>query len=114
MYAIRSYYAVRKGASLVVVHSSEIDLVRPSALWLNPRRGTSGILLADVLRRILASGMVDKRWTDADGGEREALLDLLEGAVPGGAQEACGVGSDKAEALAKAILGGKKVVAVYA
>ncbi len=105
--------AVRKGASLVVVHSSEIDLVRPSALWLNPRRGTSGILLADVLRRILASGMVDKRWTDADGGEREALLDLLEGAVPGGAQEACGVGSDKAEALAKAVLGGKKVVAVY-
>ncbi len=105
--------AARKGASLVVVHSSEIDLVRPSTLWLNPRRGTSGILLADVLRRILSTDMIDKRWTDADAGEREALLDLLEGAAPDGAQEACGVGSGKAEAMAKAVLGGKKVVAVY-
>ena len=105
--------AARKGAAVVVVHSSEIDLVRPSTLWLNPRRGTSGVLLADVLRRILDSGAVDRRWTGSDDGEREALRDLLEGAAPGGADKACGVDSRKAEALAQAVLGGKKVVAVY-
>jgi predicted molibdopterin-dependent oxidoreductase YjgC len=105
--------AARKGAAIVVVHSSGIDLVRTSTLWLNPRRGTSGILLADVLRRILAAGSVDKRWTGTDGGEREALRDLLEGAAKGGVDRACGVDSGKAEALAKAVIGGKKVVAVY-
>ena len=105
--------AARKGAAIVVVHSSEIDLVRSSTLWLNPRRGTSGILLADVLRRILAAGAVDKRWTGTDGGEREALRDLLEGAAKGGVDRACGVDSGKAEALAQAVIGGKKVVAVY-
>jgi formate dehydrogenase major subunit len=105
--------AARKGAAIVVVHSSGIDLVRSSTLWLNPRRGTSGILLADVLRRILAAGAVDKRWTGTDGGEREALRDLLEGAAKGGVDRACGVDSGKAEALAQALIGGKKVVAVY-
>jgi len=105
--------AARKGAAVVVVHSSEIDLVRPSTLWLNPRRGTSGILLADVLLRILASDGVDDRWAGAGGDEREALRDLLEGAAPGGAQEACGVDSGKSRALAQAVTGGKKVVVVY-
>lgn len=105
--------AARRGAAIVVVHSNEIDLVRPSTLWLNPRRGTSGILLADVLRRILSAGAVDKRWTGTDGGEREVLRDLLEGAAKGGVDRACGVDSGKAEALAQAVIGGKKVVAVY-
>jgi len=105
--------AARKGAAVVVVHSSEIDLVRPSTLWLNPRRGASGILLADVLRRILAAGAVDKRWTGADGGDLEALRDLLDGAAPGGVERACGVDSGRTEALAQAVIGGKKVVAVY-
>jgi predicted molibdopterin-dependent oxidoreductase YjgC len=105
--------AARKGAAVVVVHSNEIDLVRPSTLWLNPRRGTSGILLADVLRRILADGAVDKRWAGTDGGEREALRELLDGAAKGGVDRACGVDSEKAEALAQAVIRGKKVVAVY-
>ena len=105
--------AARKGAAIVVVHSNEIDLVRPSTLWLNPRRGTSGILLADVLRRVLAAGAVDRRWTGSDGGEREALRDLLEGAAKGGVDRACGVDSGKVDALAQAVIGGKKVVAVY-
>jgi predicted molibdopterin-dependent oxidoreductase YjgC len=105
--------AARKGAAIVVVHSNEIDLVRPATLWLNPRRGTSGILLADVLRRILAAGSVDKRWTGTVEGELEALRDLLEGAAKGGVDRACGVDSGKLEALAHAVIGGKKVVAVY-
>ncbi|MGA6994249.1 MAG: molybdopterin-dependent oxidoreductase, partial [Candidatus Deferrimicrobiaceae bacterium] len=105
--------AARKGAAIVVVHSSEIDLVRPATLWLNPRRGTSGILLADVLRRILASDAIDERWAGDGGDEREALRDLLEGAAPGGAQETCGVDPGKVEALAQAVIGGKKVLAVY-
>ncbi|HEY6097740.1 MAG TPA: molybdopterin-dependent oxidoreductase, partial [Candidatus Deferrimicrobium sp.] len=75
--------------------------------------GTSGILLADVLRRILAAGAVDKQWTGTDGGEREALRDLMEGAAKGGVDRACGVDTRKAEALAQAVIGGKKVVAVY-
>jgi formate dehydrogenase major subunit len=105
--------AARKGTAIVVVHSSEIDLVRPSTLWLNPRRGTSGILLADVLLRILSSGAVDRRWVGVGGGEQEALRELLEDVAPGGAQEACGVDSGKAQALAQAVIGGKKVVAIY-
>jgi formate dehydrogenase major subunit len=105
--------AARKGTAVVVVHSSEIDIVRPSTLWLNPRRGTSGILLAEVLRRILAGGSIDRRWAGVGGGEQEALRDLLEDAAPCGAQEACGVDSGKLEAMAQAVIGGKKVVAVY-
>ncbi|MGZ8447542.1 MAG: molybdopterin-dependent oxidoreductase, partial [Candidatus Deferrimicrobiaceae bacterium] len=105
--------AARRGAAIVVVHSNEIDLVRSSTLWINPRRGTSGILLADVLQRILDAGAVDKRWAGTDGVEREALGDLLESAAKGGVGRACGVDPGKAEALAQAVLGGKKVVAVY-
>jgi predicted molibdopterin-dependent oxidoreductase YjgC len=105
--------AARRGAAIVVVHSNEIDLVRSSTLWINPRRGTSGILLADVLQRILDAGAVDKRWAGTDGVEREALGDLLESLASGGVGRACGVDPGKAEALAQAVLGGKKVVAVY-
>jgi formate dehydrogenase major subunit len=105
--------AARKGAFVVVVHSCETDLVRPSTLWLNPRRGTSGILLADVLQRILADGSVDRRWAGAGGSELEALRELLGNVAPDGVSEACGVDAGKAEALAKAVAGGRKVVAVY-
>ncbi|HZD54972.1 MAG TPA: molybdopterin-dependent oxidoreductase, partial [Candidatus Aquicultoraceae bacterium] len=103
--------AARKGASVAVVHSCGIDLVRPSTLWLNPRRGTSGILLAEVLRRILAGMAADGRGNGA--ADREALRGLLAGAAPGGAQKACGVDPGKAEALARAVTGAGKVVAVY-
>ncbi len=103
----------RKGATIVVVNSSEIDLVRSSRLWLDPRRGTSGLLLADVFRRVMEHGGTDTKAMGPGGDELEVVKKLLESAAPGGAARVCGVDSAKLNALAEILTGGKKVVAVY-
>ena len=103
----------RKGASIVVVNSNEIDLVRSSRLWLDPRRGTSGLLLADVLRRVMEHVGTNKKAIRPGGDELEVLKKLLESTAPGGAARVCGVNSAKMNALAEIFTGGKKVVAIY-
>jgi len=105
--------AARKGTAVVVVNSRETDLVRSSRLWLDPRRGTSGFLLADVLRRVLARCGADGRSAGARGDALEMLKNLLESAAPRGAAKVCGVDSAKIDALAETLAGGKKVVAIY-
>ena len=105
--------AVRNGTALVVLNSREIDLVRPSGLWLDPRRGTAGVLLAEVLRRLLERRGVADRF---GGGAREApgMLEKMIGSVaPGGAAKACGVDSEKMDALVETLMRRKKVVAIY-
>lgn len=103
----------RKGTTIVVVNSTEIDLVRSSRLWLDPRRGTSGLLLADVLRRVMEHGGTDKKAMKPGGEELEVLKKLLESAAPGGAARVCGVDSAKMNGLAEIVARGKKVVAIY-
>src|SRR3972149_1825963 len=78
-----------------------------------PRRGTSGFLLADVLRRVLARCGADGRSAGARGDALEKLKNLLESAAPRGAAKVCGVDSAKIDALAETLAGGKKVVAIY-
>ena len=105
--------AVRGGTTLVVLNSRETDLVRLSGLWLDPRRGTAGVLLAELLRRVLlrdgAAGRFAGDMRDAPG-----LLERMIGSVaPGGAANACGVDFAKLDALAEMLVHRKKVVAIY-
>ena len=45
--------ALKRGAEMIVVSSSQIDLQRPEDLWLDARRGTAGIIYATILAQLL-------------------------------------------------------------
>lgn len=99
--------ALRRGAELVTVNSSEIDLTRPDDLWLDPRRGTAGAIYATVLSRLLAN----QRNDNPKGSEK--LRASLDSATLAGTAELSGVAEAKIQALADKIAKARNVVAVY-
>jgi len=105
--------AIRNGTALVVLNSREIDLVRLAGLWLDPRRGTVGVLLAELLRRALGSGGVGDRFAGGAHDARATLDRMIESVAPAGTALACGVDSSKLDALAETLVHRRKVVAVY-
>ena len=105
--------AARKGAKLAVVHSSNIDLVRSSRLWLDPRRGTAGVLLAGLLRRILDRSLLKARFSRLDPEELRGLQESLANATPDEVSRLSGVESAKIDELADLLTTAQKVVAVY-
>ncbi|MFH1464375.1 MAG: molybdopterin-dependent oxidoreductase [Pseudomonadota bacterium] len=80
--AARIGAAQRAGAEVVVIHSDPTDLAARASLWLDPRRGTLGVLLAALLGRLepaevragRALGLADA--ARACGLQEGALLDL--------------------------------------
>ncbi len=105
--------AARKGTRVVVINSSNIDLVRSSELWLDPRRGTSGILLAGVLRRIIESGKIKKDFPENKNAELESLKESLADVDMDEVARAAGVEAAKIENLADMLTSAKSVVAIY-
>jgi formate dehydrogenase major subunit len=105
--------AARKGARVVVINSSNIDLVRSSRMWLDPRRGTAGILLAGVLRRIIESGKISREFLEDKNGELESLKESLAEATMDEVTRAAGVEAAKIEELADMLGSAKRVVAIY-
>lgn len=56
--------AARKGASLIVIDSREVELTRHAELWLRPRPGTELLLLGGILREVLDQGLVKEQWVE--------------------------------------------------
>jgi len=104
--------AARTGAQVVIINSSNIDLVHSAKLWLDPRRGSSGILLAGVLRRMIERGVI-KQPVSTNNGDLDALVDSLENAALEEVARIAGVDPDKIEELADLIANAKNLVAVY-
>jgi formate dehydrogenase major subunit len=101
--------ALKHGAEMIVVGSSEIDLQRPEDLWLDARRGTAGIIYAAILAQLLEKG--------TGKGEKKPDLQALQASVssltPSGAAIVSGVTAAKIQACADKIAGARKAVAVY-
>ena len=103
--------AARRGSEIAAINSSNIDLIRSGDLWLDARRGTGGIILAGVLKRIIESGRADVRGLGKD--ELSALQVSVRNAVIDEVSNLSGVDAAKIEALAEKLGNAKKVVAVY-
>ncbi len=103
--------AVKRGAELISVNSSPVDLLRPGDLWLDTRRGTAGIVFAAILNHLLKTASGNGHTLS------QKDLDVLKTSVAmAGVNEAAavaGVSPAKIHAFAEKISGKKKVVAVY-
>jgi formate dehydrogenase major subunit len=102
--------AVKRGAAIISVNSSPVDLLRPSDLWLDGRRGTAGIMYSAMLNYLL------KKYSGNGRGVKpgiEALLPSVADATLGKAAEISGVDAAKIEMCAERITGTKKIVAIY-
>lgn len=96
--------ALRRGAELVVVNSGEVDLRRPSDLWLDARRGTAGILYAAMLAELLKNASPEGST---------ALKESVASVTPAGAALVSGVDAARIQQCAVKIASAQKVVAVY-
>jgi len=105
--------AARRGAKVVVINSNNIDLVRSSKLWLDPRRGTSGILLAGVLRRMLDRGEVDLKSSDINDDDLKLLSDSVANATLDEVIQVAGVEAAGIDELVDMLASEKKIVAIY-
>ena len=57
--------AMKKGARLLSVNSSENPLSRIADLWLDPRRGTNTALIAGLANALIKKGRIDRAFVDA-------------------------------------------------
>jgi formate dehydrogenase major subunit len=103
--------ALKRGAEMIVVNSSQLDMQRPEDLWLDARRGTAGIIYAAALAQIL------EHAAPAGNGLSQEDLHLLQSSIASltlpGAAIISGVASAKIQAFADRFAGARKVVAVY-
>jgi predicted molibdopterin-dependent oxidoreductase YjgC len=97
--------AARRGAEIIAINSSPVDLVGPGDLWIDCRRGTSGMVYAAMLHHLLKNG------PRRDG--IEALQLSVAAAEPAKTAPIAGVDQAKIEACADRIAAAKRVVAVY-
>jgi formate dehydrogenase major subunit len=102
--------ALQRGAEIISVNSSPVDLLRPTDLWLDGRRGTAGILYAAMLNYLLKSrtgnGYGVKPGIDS-------LQPSIAAATLAKAAEVSGVDAAKIEMCAEKISGAKRLVAIY-
>jgi formate dehydrogenase major subunit len=56
--------AMKKGARLISVNSSENPLSRIADLWLDPRRGTNTALVAGLANALIKKGRIDQAFID--------------------------------------------------
>jgi len=76
-FAIRR--AVKKGASLIVLHSRGMEMARQAHLWLDARKGSATILLHGIMKAILRMGRQDEAFIDKHTVGFSKLKDMLEG-----------------------------------
>ncbi|HUU02533.1 MAG TPA: molybdopterin-dependent oxidoreductase [Myxococcota bacterium] len=107
--AMKLRRAARNGVRLAVINSNRTNMVGSAELWLNPRRTTAGILMADVLRRLI-DGAQDLNGSKS---EIEAFGKTLQQAMQKEDTGRCGVKPAKVDRLVEMLIGAKKIVAVY-
>ncbi len=107
--AMKLRRAARSGVQLAVINSNRTNMVGSAGLWLNPRRTTGGILMADVVRRLIEG---DKNLKGSKS-EIEAFGKSLKGALQKEDTGRCGVRPAKVDRLVEMLTEARKIVAVY-
>ncbi len=105
--------AAKRGAEIVAINSSKLDLIRSGDLWLDARRGTAGIILAGVIRRIFQQGQIDRRMLEDSREGIEALYRSVAGAAMDEVAGISGVEASKIEALVERVTSHRRIVAIY-
>ncbi len=99
--------ALKRGAEMIVVNSSQIDLQRSNDLWLDARRGTAGIVYASMLALLL------ENHSGLQGADLNSLRASVASVTTAGAAIVSGVQASRIQSCAEKISGARKVVAVY-
>jgi formate dehydrogenase major subunit len=101
--------ALKRGAELIVVNSSQVDLQRPNDLWLDARRGTAGTLYATILAKLLENQEPESE----DSPDLASLRASVASLTIAGASIVSGVESAKIQACIDRISSARKLVTVY-
>ncbi len=101
--------ALKRGAEMIVLNSGQIDLLRPEDLWLDTKRGTTGITFAAILDLILANDPASV----SEKADLRALRDSLESLTLDGVAMVSGVEMSRIRACVEKITKARKVLAVY-
>ena len=97
--------ALNRGAEMVAINSSRIDLLRSQDLWLDARRGTAGTIYAAVISQLLQNA--------PDRPELEVLKASVAPLSLDGAALVSGVDAGKLQSFAEKMAAGRKTVVVY-
>ncbi|OPY64623.1 MAG: putative formate dehydrogenase [Syntrophorhabdaceae bacterium PtaU1.Bin034] len=91
--------AQKTGATLVIVSSSEIPLVKFSDLWIDAKRGTNTALISAVSKALIDKGLADRSFIEGRTEGFEAFKESVAHVDTGMAAEITGVRKDRLEAL---------------
>ncbi|MDH7516629.1 MAG: NAD(P)-binding protein, partial [Bacteroidota bacterium] len=94
--------AMKRGAMLVTMSSSETDLTKLSDLWLDTRRGSNTVLLNAIAREAIHRGWVDTDFIERETRGFDALRKFLEPYDLERAAEICSVDRRKLETFTDA------------
>ena len=73
--------AVKAGAKLIVIDPREVELTRYAHFWLRPTPGTELLVVAGLLKTIVAEGLEQRRWIQEhcqDSGDLGRALDTID------------------------------------
>ena len=105
---------LKKGKKAIVINSADIGINRYASEWLDPRRGTSTILLNGLIAEVLRNGGEDREFLGARTKDFERFARSLATISSEEVEAVSGVRSEKIVECAK-ILSNRtdKVVAIY-
>ena len=111
-FAIRR--AVKRGASLVVVHSRGSEMARQAHLWLDARKGSATVLLNGIMKAILRGGRQNEVFIDGHTVGFSQLKEMLKATSLEEVSNASGVGLEKIHRCAEILSHPEaNVLAVY-
>jgi predicted molibdopterin-dependent oxidoreductase YjgC len=71
--------AVKRGASLIVIHSRRTEMARQAHLWLDARKGSASVLLNGIMKVIIQMGRHDQGFIDGHTVGFSKLKQMLAG-----------------------------------
>jgi len=112
--AHRMIKAVRKGAKLIIADPRRVPLVRFAHLWLQQRPGTDVALLSGMMHVILAEGLADRAFIEAQTeGFDEDFRRSIQAFTPEDASRITGVPKEKIVEAARWYARGKRAGIYY-
>lgn len=111
-FAIRR--GVKRGASLIVIHSRATEMARQASLWLDARKGSATLLLYGIMKAILHGGRQNEAFVNQYTVGFSQLIDLLEKTSLKEVGQVTGVSVEKIQRCAEILSHPQaNVVAVY-
>ena len=106
--------AQKTGTRLVTINSSEIPLNRFSDLWVDPKRGTSAMLINGLSRALIEKGAVDRKFIEKRTEGFDAFKTSVAGLDVNAVSTATGVEAEKLAAFYDLVAGSDlNVVVLY-